>query len=56
MPLEDIFKFVEAKDSGKSSVSKLLDSHSADAAGTDIRRLPRDTLHQVMVTPEGMMS
>ena len=38
MTLEEVFKFVEAKESGKRSASKLLDTHSLDAASSAYRK------------------
>ena len=38
MPLEDILKFVEAKESGKRSASKLLDSNAVEAASSSYKR------------------
>ncbi|CAG2222071.1 unnamed protein product [Mytilus edulis] len=38
MTLEQVFKFVEAKEAGKRSASRLLDSHGAEAASSSYRR------------------
>ena len=38
MTLEEVFKFVEAKEAGKRSASKLLDTHGAEAASSSYRR------------------
>lgn len=38
MTLEQVFQFVEAKEAGKRSASKLLDSHGAEAASSTYRR------------------
>ena len=38
MTLEQVFQFVEAKESGKRSASKLLDTHGAEAASSSYRR------------------
>ena len=42
MTLEEVFKFVEAKESGKRSASKLLDTHSVDAASSAYRKSKSD--------------
>ncbi|XP_052763302.1 uncharacterized protein LOC128205598 [Mya arenaria] len=39
MNLEDVFKFVEAKEAGKRSASKLLDSNAVAAASSSYRKL-----------------
>ena len=38
MTLEEVFKFVEAKEADKRSASKLLDTHGAEAASSSYRR------------------
>ena len=38
MSLEEVFKFVEAKESGKRSASQLLDTHSIEAASSSYRK------------------
>ena len=38
MTLEDAFQFIEAKEAGKRSASRLLDSHGAEAARSSYRR------------------
>jgi len=38
MTLEEVFQFVEAKEAGKRSASRLIDSHSVEAASSTYRR------------------
>lgn len=48
MTLEEVFQFVEAKESGKRSASRLIDSHSqgAEAASSSYKRRTNDTLKE----------
>ena len=39
MGLEDIFKFIEAKEAGKRSASSLLDSHAVETASSSYRKI-----------------
>ena len=45
MTLEEVFKFVEAKESGKRSASRLLDTHThgAEAASSSYKRQVNDS-------------
>ena len=39
MKLEEVFQFVEAKEAGKRSASRLLDSHAAEAAHSSYKKV-----------------
>ena len=38
MPLKEVFQFVEAKEAGKRSASRLIDSHSVETASSTIQK------------------
>ena len=40
MTIEQIFQFIEAKESGKHSATRLLDTHSAQAIKSDSLKVP----------------
>ena len=53
MPLEEVFQFVEAKEAGKRSASRLIDSHSVETASSTIQRsnpekLPKQRQFQIV--------
>jgi len=55
MPLEEVFQFVEAKEAGKRSASRLIDSHSVETASSTFQRsnlekLPKQRQFQRKVT------
>jgi hypothetical protein len=45
MSLEEVFQFVEAKEAGKRSASRLLDSHPVEAASSTYRKQKTDNQH-----------
>ena len=53
MSLEEMFQFIEAKESGIRSATRLLDHHGADPAGSSYRNEKKNTLPSQVDGPCG---
>ena len=53
MSLEEMFQFIEAKESGKRSATRLLDHQGVDAAGSSYRKEKKNTLPPKVDVPCG---